>query len=96
MKIGVILLTLSNGELMQIFGIIIAIGKSEHYSISIDYDTEFGYLDAYLWYSETLDTIEGVDKFRSRSDSFGNIVSKLKEWTEIIVSDRKSNSKEGQ
>ena len=81
---------------MQIFGIIIAIGKSKHYSISIDYDTEFGYLDAYLWYSETSDTIEGVDKFRSRFDSFGNIVSKLKEWTEIIVSDRKSNLKKGQ
>ena len=81
---------------MQIFGIVVSIGKSEHYSIAIDYDTEFGYLDAYLWVSDSFESFEIADKFSNRSDTFGEIISKLKEWTERIVSDRKSNSEKGQ
>ena len=80
---------------MQIFGIVVAIGRSEHYSVAVDYDTEFGYLDAYLWISDSMESFEIADKFSNRSDAFSDIISKLKDWTERIVSDRKSNTKEG-
>lgn len=79
---------LDKSEILQIFGLILAIGKSEHYSISMEYDTEFNSVDAYLWYSETQNNLEGVDKFNDKQYSYAEIIEKLKEWTEIVVKDR--------
>jgi hypothetical protein len=79
---------LDKSEILQIFGLILAIGKSEHYSISIDYDTEFDSIDAYLWYSETQKDIIFDDKLNDKQYTYAEIIEKLKSWTEIIVKDR--------
>ena len=79
---------LDKSEILQIFGLILAIGKSEHYSISMDYDTEFNSVDAYLWYSETQKDINFADKLSDKHMSYAEIIEKLKEWTEIVVKDR--------
>ena len=79
---------LNKSEILQIFGLILAIGKSEHYSISIDYDTEFDSIDAYLWYSETQKDIIFDDKLNDKQYTYTEIIEKLKSWTEIIVKDR--------
>lgn len=79
---------LDKSEILQIFGLILAIGKSEHYSISMDYDTEFDSVDAYLWYSETQKDINFADKLSDKYMSYAEIIEKLKSWTEIVVKDR--------
>lgn len=79
---------LEKSEVLQIFGLIVAIGKSEHYSISIDYDTEFNSIHAYLWYSETQEDIDFVAEFTDKYQSYADIIAMLKVWTEIIVKDR--------
>jgi hypothetical protein len=79
---------LDKSEILQIFGLILAIGKSEHYSISIDYDTEFDSIDAYLWYSETQKDISFEDKLNDKQYTYAEIIEKLKSWTEIVVRDR--------
>lgn len=79
---------LNKSEILQIFGLILAIGKSEHYSISMDYDTEFDSIDAYLWYSETQKDIIFDDKLNDKQYTYAEIIEKLKSWTEIIVKDR--------
>ena len=79
---------LDKSEILQIFGLIVAIGKSEHYSISVEYDTEFNSISAYLWYSETQNNLEGVDKFDDKLHTYTEILNMLKEWTKIIVKDR--------
>lgn len=79
---------LDKSEILQIFGLILAIGKSEHYSISIDYDTEFDSIDAYLWYSETQKDISFEDKLNDKQYTYAEIIEKLKSWTEIVVKDR--------
>ena len=79
---------LDKSEILQIFGLILAIGKSEHYSISMDYDTEFDSVDAYLWFSETQKDINFADKLNDKQYSYAEIIEKLKSWTEIVVRDR--------
>ena len=79
---------LDKSEILQIFGLILAIGKSEHYSISMDYDTEFDSIDAYLWYSETQEDISFEDKLNDKQYTYAEIIEKLKSWTEIVVRDR--------
>ena len=79
---------LDKSEILQIFGLILAIGKSEHYSISMDYDTEFNSVDAYLWYSETQKDINFADKLNDKQYTYAEIIEKLKSWTEIVVKDR--------
>jgi hypothetical protein len=79
---------LDKSEILQIFGLILAIGKSEHYSISMDYDTEFDSIDAYLWYSETQKDISFEDKLNDKQYTYAEIIEKLKSWTEIVVKDR--------
>ena len=79
---------LDKSEILQIFGLILAIGKSEHYSISMNYDTEFDSVDAYLWYSETQKDINFADKLNDKLYTYAEIIEKLKEWTEIVVKDR--------
>ena len=79
---------LDKSEILQIFGLILAIGKSEHYSISMDYDTEFDSVDAYLWFSETQKDINFADKLNDKQYTYAEIIDKLKEWTEIVVKDR--------
>ena len=83
---------LKKSEIIQIFGLILAIGKSEHYSISIDYDTEFNSVDAYLWYSETQKDINFEDKLNDKQYTYAEIIEKLKSWTEIVVKDRGSTN----
>ena len=79
---------LDKSEILQIFGLILAIGKSEHYSISMDYDTEFNSVDAYLWYSKTQEDINFADKLNDKQYTYAEIIEKLKSWTEIVVRDR--------
>lgn len=79
---------LDKSEILQIFGLILAIGKSKHYSISMDYDTEFDSIDAYLWYSETQEDISFEDKLNDKQYTYAEIIEKLKSWTEIVVRDR--------
>ena len=79
---------LDKSEILQIFGLILAIGKSEHYSISMDYDTEFNSVDVYLWFSETQEDINFADKLSDKHMSYAEIIEKLKSWTEIVVKDR--------
>jgi len=79
---------LDKSEILQIFGLILAIGKSEHYSISMDYDTEFDSVDVYLWYSETQKDIDFADKLNDKQHTYAEIIEKLKSWTEIVVRDR--------
>ena len=79
---------LDKSEILQIFGLILAIGKSEHYSISMDYDTEFDSIDAYLWYSETQKDISFEDKLNDKQYTYAEIIEKLKSWTDIVVKDR--------
>lgn len=79
---------LNKSEILQIFGLILAIGKSEHYSISMDYDTEFDSIDAYLWYSETQKDISFEDKLNDKQYTYAKIIEKIKSWTEIVVRDR--------
>lgn len=78
---------LSQGELLQIFGIIVAIGRSEHYSISFDYDTEFNGIELRLWHSAEEQDVNLVETYTSGC-SFAEILGILKKWTKIIVTDR--------
>ena len=78
---------LSQGELLQLFGIIVAIGKSEHYSISFDYDTEWNGVDLRLWYSDNKRDINLVEAC-TKPSSFVTILEIIKRWTKIIVEDR--------
>lgn len=80
---------LANGEILQIFGIVIAIGKSDHYSISFEYDSEFGWVELRLWYSVSVDDFYLKECIYSRYHTFAELISKLKEWTTIVVNDRK-------
>lgn len=79
---------LSQGEILQIFGIVLAIGRSKHYSISFDYDSEWSSMELRLWYSPTEVTFNIVGLVTDKSSSFAEIVRDLKRWTKIIVTDR--------
>ena len=79
---------LSHGELIQIFGIVVAIGRSDRYSIDLAYDTEFGEVELHLWKSLTAFDVDMADSISSRVTDFAGIIHTLKEWTSIIVKDR--------
>ena len=79
---------LNKSEILQIFGLVLAIGKSEHYSISVDYDTEFDSVRAYLWHSETQNDIDFESTFTDLHNTYAEIIEILRSWTEIIVKDR--------
>lgn len=85
---------MSTGELLQIFGIVLAIGKSEHYSIVIEVDTEWNSLDLWLFHSENNQDIGVTEYVTDKRSSFAEILGILKEWTKIIVADRGIGSKE--
>lgn len=79
---------LSQGEILQIFGIVLAIGRSKHYSISFDYDSEFESMELRLWHSPTDEAFDIISLVTDKSSSFAEIVRDLKRWTKIIVTDR--------
>lgn len=75
-------------DILQIFGLILSIGKSEHYSISFDYDTEFNEFDLYLWFCENLESVDFERHLSSRNNTYSEILHYLKIWTKLIVEDR--------
>lgn len=79
---------LSQGEILQIFGIVLAIGKSDTYSISVDFDTEWNSMDIRLWHSPTEATFDIVSTISDKNSSFAEILRELKAWTKIIMADR--------
>lgn len=79
---------LSSGEAIQIFGIVVAIGASKHYSIELDYDTEWSKMWLRLWYSPKPQVVEKAGYADSENYSFAEIIHMLKEWTAIVVKDR--------
>lgn len=79
---------LSQGEILQIFGIVLAIGRSKHYSISFDYDSEFRSMELRLWHSPTDAIFDIIGLVTDKSSSFAEIVRELKTWTKIIMADR--------
>lgn len=75
-------------DILQIFGLVLSIGKSEHYSISFDYDTEFNEFDLYLWFCENSKSIDFERHLSSRNNTYSEILHYLKIWTKLIVEDR--------
>lgn len=75
-------------DILQIFGLILSIGKSEHYSISFDYDTEFNEFDLYLWFCENSESVDFERHLSSRNNTYSDILHYLKMWTKLIVEDR--------
>lgn len=85
---------LSQGELLQIFGIVVAIGRSEHYSITFDYDSEWNSVELRLFYSSCNEDVSIDSMISDRTSSFAEILGILKNWTKIIVADRGVGVKE--
>lgn len=79
---------MNNIDLIDIFLGVLAIGKSPHYSVTIDYDTEMNYVDIYLWYSKTEESIEIQDKLSNRLHSVKEITQTMAEWHRIVRKDR--------
>ena len=75
-------------DILQIFGLVLSIGKSEHYSISFDYDTEFNEFDLYLWFCENSESVDFERHLSSRNNTYSEILHYLKIWTKLIVEDR--------
>ncbi len=75
-------------DILQIFGLVLSIGKSEHYSMSFDYDTEFNEFDLYLWFCENSESVDFERHLSSRNNTYSEILHYLKIWTKLIVEDR--------
>lgn len=76
-------------QVLEIFSMVLSAGKSQKYSISFDYDTEFNELNVFLYYCEDSESIDVVDYAISSQLSLDELFDKLREWTAVIAKDRK-------
>ena len=74
-------------EVLDLFSLILWAGKSERFSISFDYDTEFNELDAFLYCSEVKENVELVAAISSRTSDYEELRSRLRDWGDIIRND---------
>lgn len=81
---------MDNIDMIDIFLGVLAIGRSRHYSVSIDYDTEMQYVDIFLWYSPTEHTVEIADKLSNRTNTVREITETMADWHKTVRKDRES------
>ena len=78
---------MTKAEVLDLFSLILWAGKSERFSISFDYDTEFNELYAFLYCSEVKESVELVASISSRTSDFEELRSRLRNWGDIIRQD---------
>lgn len=76
-------------QVLEIFSMVLSAGKSQKYSISFDYDTEFNEPNVFLYCCEDSESIDVVDYAISSQLSLDELFDKLREWTAVIAKDRK-------
>ena len=74
-------------EVLELFSLVLWAGKSERFSVSFDYDTEFNELDAFLYCSDNKETVELIASVSSRSSDYEELQNTLKNWGDIIRQD---------
>lgn len=79
---------MTKAQILEIFSMVLTAGSSDTYSVSIDYDTEFGYLDIWFWRSLTRENVDMVRHVSNRRQNYEEILKFVKDCVILIVADR--------